>query len=171
MLEQLHPTWPRTPVVLQQLAERAPAPEVPYLPSRALLPLLGPRISAEALFDKDRHRAEDRMLLRAVRAYTVRPLLGAKLSVKAAPDIQSAVLRLLNERLPGFDWHVRDEWAGSFEKYGIVHDSVPAPPHPETGEPMSLELFGETETKGAVVIKAATYSNVMFPGYNVAMYM
>jgi hypothetical protein len=52
-----------------------------------------------------------------------------------------------------------------------VHDFVPAPPHPETGEPMSLELFGETETKGAVVIKAATYSNVMFPAYGVATYI
>jgi len=166
-----HPVWPAAPFVLELLVERAPASAVPYLPSQSLLPLLGPRIPAADLYDADRHDDEDVLRLELVRAYTLRPLIGAKLMVGKAEDISGQVRRLLTERIPGFDWVVPDDWRGPFERYGVAHKSLLAPPHPETGEPMSVEVFGVTDSPGVIVISAATYANIQFPGYGVDLYL
>lgn len=171
MNKVLHPTWPVAPVVLQWLAERAPSSQVPYLPSRSLLPLLGPRIEPADLYDPDQHDEEDVARLDRVRAYTLRPLIGAKLKVEKADDIPGEVRRLLAERLPGFDWVVPPDWKGPFEKYRLVHNSLQAPPHPETSEPMSIEVFGVSESPGVIVISAATYANIQFPGHGVDLYL
>ena len=133
--------------------------------------LLGPRIEPAELYDADRHDDEDIKRLDLVRAYTVRPLIGARLSVKGAEDIPVQLRALFAERMPGFDWVVPEDWRGPFERYGLAHSSIPAPPHPETGEAMALEIFGVRESAEVVVISAATYANIQFPGYGVDLYL
>lgn len=75
-------------------------------------------------------------------AWPVLPLRGADFTIETPADIARALRRLLSEKLPGLDWWVPEDWLGPFEKYGMVHGSLPAPPNPATGQPMALEIFG-----------------------------
>lgn len=132
--------------------------------------MLGPRLSPKMLFDEDRHLDSDYALLSRVVAYELLPLIGASFAAKSAQDIGPALRALFVERLPGLRWVIHDDWAGPFTRYGLVHGSLPAPPHPLTREPMALEVCGTSED-GVVTLLAATYANIAYPGYQVPFYM
>ena len=75
-------------------------------------------------------------------AWPVLPLRGAGFAIESPADIALGLRRLLSEKLPGLDWWVPEDWLGPFEKYGMLHGSLPAPPNPATGAAMALEIFG-----------------------------
>lgn len=164
-------------------------------PQGPLQGLVGPRIDARETDSEKLEEASEELLSR-IAAWPVLPLVGASFEVKSVDHIADAVRELLGSKLPGIDWWVHEDWRGPFEKYGIVHGSMPAPPNPATGEPMALELYGKAEVprisgpmrspfesrpRGEgqaavrypvrVVIRAATYANITFPGFGVPFYM
>lgn len=124
-------------------------------------------------------------------AHSVLPLLGASFEVTSVTDIAPALRALLRERLPGIDWWVPEHWGGPFDKYGIVHGTLPAPPDERTGEPRAIEIFGSAQFNDApegpgahwtpdglvvtfparVVIEVATLSNVQYLGWQIPFYM
>jgi hypothetical protein len=131
---------------------------------------LGARLTPDQLFDADLHDDGDWNLLARVVAHEVLSLVGATFPASSAAGVGPGLRKLLSERVPGPAWVVRDDWAGPFDKYSIVHGSLPAPPHEHTGEPMALEVYGLAEG-GIVTLLAATYSNLAFPGYRVPLYL
>jgi hypothetical protein len=128
-----------------------------------------------------------------VAAYPLLPLQGESFDVTSADDIAPCVRRILTAVLPGIDWWVPEHWDGPFLKYGILHNSLPAPPNLMTSEAMAIEVYGKadnvietgseewliarriarsnlTEVQGVrlstrVVVHVATYANVRFPGW------
>jgi len=78
-------------------------------------------------------------------AWTVPPLIGASFEVDSANDIPRALRGLLASTLPGLDWWVPEGWSTPFNKYGILHGTLPAPPDEITGEAMAVEIYGVAE--------------------------
>lgn len=163
--------WPNAAFALSELRPRPDYdPDPRSIPLGGAGGMLGPRLTSDQLFDEDHHLDTDYPLLSRVVAYPLLPLIGASFAVKSADDIGPALRKVFLERLPGLRWVVKDDWAGPFSKYKIVHGSLPAPPHPLTKEAMSLEVFGSAKD-GLVTLRTATYSNLMYPGYQVPFYM
>jgi len=78
-------------------------------------------------------------------AWNVLPLIGAVFEVDSANDIPRALRVLLASALPGLDWWVPEVWGTPFNKYGILHGRLPAPPDETTGEAMAIEIYGMAE--------------------------
>ena len=114
-------------------------------PPGPLQAFVGPRIGAQELADCERYEGYPREQLERLAAWTLLPLVGASFEVDSVSAIAAAVRALLAKKLPGLDWWVPDSWSGPFEKYGLLHRSLPAPPNPATGEAMALEVFGSAE--------------------------
>jgi hypothetical protein len=146
------PPWPEAVYSPGDLDSR------PWLARQRRLPLCGPMarfvgapVPAHRLPGHDDRTPHDAAPLPdRVIAYPVVALASARFDVARSADLPAAVACLLAERLPGLDWWVPDDWDGPFLKSLIVHHSLPAPPHPVTGEPMALELFGRVVRAGGV---------------------
>lgn len=194
-----HPIWPKASLSLRELPERAPNALPQQRPQGPLRDLVGARIRRE--LDADLHSADDLKAAERLTAWPVLPLQGATIEVQSVEGIAEAVSDLLARTLPNIDWWVPQHWSGPFERYGILHDSLPAPPNPATGEAMALELYGRAENvlepgtgpwrdkfeqrlrhgdKGEMMvvilptrvhIHVATYSNLKFPGFGVPLYL
>jgi hypothetical protein len=144
-------------------------------------------------------QSEDERASSRVAAYPLLPLQGITFDVTSAEDIAPCMRSLMAACLPGLDWWIPEHWDGPFLKYGILHNSLPAPPNLATGEAMAIEVYGTANTAmdvgsdewvaawnaarasgsevlGArfptrVVVHVATYSNVRYPGVGVPFYM
>ena len=122
--------------------------------------------------DPDQHDPSARVS--RIIAYHVPPLLATPFALSLRKGLAAGIAAFLAERLPGLDWWVPLDWNLPFEKYGIVHNTLPAPPHPDTGQAMALKLFGHgaiDQDRCVVTLAAATYANVRFPGVGVTFYM
>jgi hypothetical protein len=103
---------------------------------------LGRQFTADELYNAAVHDASDLRKLKFVRAYDVKPLRAAALTIASDGDLDSAILSLLIAKLPDIEWHLTDGWSKQFRKHLIVHGSILAPPDALTGQPMAMELFG-----------------------------
>jgi len=140
------PIWPEPPLDLRSLNV---APGVLVFrqerPQGPLQALVGPRIDVLDCVDVDRYDETDHEYLARVAAWPVLPLQNAVFEVDSVTGVATALRLLLSERLPGMDWWVPKHWEGPLRKYGILHNSLPAPPNPATGEAMAIEIFGTAE--------------------------
>jgi len=75
-------------------------------------------------------------------AWDIPPLIGCTFDVGNANDIPRALRVLLASALPGLDWWVPEGWGTAFNKFGILHGRLPAPPDETTGEAMTIEIYG-----------------------------
>lgn len=112
-------------------------------PTGAMAAHLGRQYTVAELDDEDKIMEEDRRFLPLVRAYEVSPLLGATFTIRNAQEIGAALGRLLEEKLPGIGWQLKDQWLPAFAKYQLVHTSLAAPPDLATGQAMALEIYGQ----------------------------
>lgn len=129
------PTWPAAPYDTRTMP--LPAEPTAYLrPLRSALQ----GVVGSAVFES-RHTGIDKRLAH-MRAWRVPALEGSELEIGSVSGIEAAVRALLATRLPGLDWWVPEHWEGPFEKYGILHNALPAPPDQETGQAMAIEIFG-----------------------------
>ena len=193
------PLWPKAALSLRDLAPLAPDSLPQQRPQGPLRDYVGARIRRQ--LDGDHHTDEELAAAERLTAWSVPALQGATLDVQGVDAIADAVRDVLAKTLPGLDWWVPQHWSGPFEKYGILHGSIPAPPNPATGEAMAIELYGLAEDvlepgtrpwfdqleqrlrRGdvddvvavamptRVRINVATYSNLMYPGIGVPFYM
>jgi len=142
------PHWPEAPINARSLPA---GPRLPTIaPQRPLGPLrdhVGPRIDLAKLQAGSAGELDEDVesTLPQVNAWPLLPLIGASFEVDSVAGIAAAIRGLLAARLPGPDWWVPEHWDGPFCKYGMLHESLPAPPNTATGEPMALEVFGMAE--------------------------
>lgn len=193
------PLWPSAALSLRDLARPAPNALPQQRPQGPLRDHVGARIRRQ--LDADHHTDEELAAAERLTAWPVLPLQGAALVAQSLASISEAVRDLLARTLPGIDWWVPQHWSGPFRKYGILHNSLPAPPNPATGEAMAIEVYGlaecalepgtrpwfdqleqrlrrgDSDEVQAVTlptrirISVATYSNLMYPGFGVPLYM
>lgn len=118
-------------------------------PAGPMLPFLGPQLSeAEiaAAYGARNDGVKELMprVLRAIRSFSVPPLIGSEITCE--PARFCALLRaLLEERLPGTTWperFVADPRHGLVEKYHLLDGAFVAPMDEATRQRMVLELGG-----------------------------
>jgi hypothetical protein len=143
-------------------------------PVGPMTPYLRRRYSTARAVGEFQTRQECRWL----RAYPVPALLGLGFTVHDAEDARAKVVALLAEHLPGVGFSELDAecFRGAFEKYHLLHQSIGAPPNERTGTPMALEFCAQRKRQvadgtHAMLVTAATYSNVRYPGIGVPFYM
>lgn len=201
------PIWPEPTMELEKLPPPAKFPLLPFIPvlwpRRPKGPLrahVGRRIDVKGHVEVARLLYTAPEAFDAVTAWPVLALTGATFEVESTAGIPVAMRKLLSETLPGLDWWVPTHWKNGFEKGGILHNTLPAPPNDATGEPMAIEIYGmadrcygtkehdefcrawqasgspeETRPIGvlfptSVTIFEATYANIRFPGVEVPSY-
>ncbi len=114
-----------------------------FRPVSSMRKHLGRRYSVEALYDLDYHDDSDLEKIRLVRAFVVEPLINSTIRIESQSDIGPALKNLLESKLPGIQWQVKDDWSEPFRKYFIIHGSIPAPRDQLTRERMALEIYGK----------------------------
>jgi len=147
-------------------------------PAGPMAPHVGGRF-APADFDQEDGVFGSEELVR-VAAWPVSALIGRRIVVVERQGLAAAVLEVVRAALPGFPWEIARDLRGAWDKYGIVHVSMAAPPEASGGRPMALEFFAQADdwAPGApvslpatVTVRAATYANVAFPGVGVPFYL
>lgn len=140
------PPWPQPPPAAA-FSHSQPEPLLltrQQLPQGLLRDFVGPRIEAKEVGSVDQYEELDE-LPAGVTAWPVLPLEGAEFEVDSVAGIAAAMREALKTKLPGVDWWVPEHWEGPFCKYGILHNSLPAPPNLATDEAMAIEIYGIAE--------------------------
>jgi hypothetical protein len=103
--------------------------------------------SAALLLEGARRRFADRVV-----AYPVPALQGELLTFEGHAAVERGIRELLESKTPGIDWWVPAHWEAPLLKYQFIHGSLAAPPHPVTGQAMSLEVYGRVIRTGGVTL-------------------